>query len=383
MDSHIFKNEREEPMKALVIGGTGPTGPYIIDGLVTRGYEPVILHRGTHEVDFVSEFEHIHADPHFEESVVPALEGRSFDLVIATYGRLRLLVDLLAEKTDRVITVGGTVYERQQWSRSAGEDASRDLSHKLVSRVQQTEEAIMEVHAAGRVNLTHLRYPNLYGPRQLAPREWSIIRRIRDRRTDIPVIDGGLTLESRAYVENAAQAVLLSVDKPEASAGRMYHVADELTPTDGERAVAIANAMGASVELVNYPRAAGLPAYFWAVGRNLEAMGSEGPPPTHHKLLDSSRIREELGYEDVLGFEEAVKRTVDWYLENPLEPGGDDERRIGDPFDYVAEDRFKAALDDFLKATEQIEFAGVTLRHSYDHPKKPESVVEKAGYSGS
>jgi nucleoside-diphosphate-sugar epimerase len=378
-----YEEERKLRMKALVIGGTGPTGPYIIDGLVARGYEPVILHRGTHEVDFVSKFEHIHADPHFEDAVVPALEGRRFDLVIATYGRLRLLVDLITDKTDRVITVGGTVYERQQWSRPADENASRDLSHKLVNRVQQTEEAIMAVHDSGRVSLTHLRYPNLYGPRQLAPREWSIIRRIRDGRTDIPVIDGGLTLESRAYVENAAQAVLLSVDKPEASAGRMYHVADEVTPTDAERALAIASAMGKDIELVNYPREAGLPAYFWAVGRNLEAMGSDGPPPTHHKLLDSSRIRDELGYEDVLGFEEAVKRTVDWYQENPLELGSDDERRIGDPFDYVAEDRFKAALEEYLAATEQIEFAGVTLRHSYDHPKKPETVVEKTGYSGS
>lgn len=357
-------------MKALVIGGTGPTGPFIIDGLVSRGYEPVILHRGTHEVDFVEQFEHLHADPHFEDPVRDVLQGRTFDLVVATYGRLRVLVELLTDKTQRVVTVGGTVYERQKWSAPADETASRDLSHKLVARIQETEQAVL-AHHGRELNLTHLRYPNLYGPRQLAPREWSIIRRLRDGRTDIPVMDGGLTLESRAYVENAAHAVLLVIDHPEASGGRVYHVTDELTPTDGERAQAIAAVMGAQIRLVNYPREAGRPAYFWGGGRNLESMGKDGPPPTHHKLLDGSRIREELGYRDVLGFEDAVAKTVAWYLENPLEPGGDDELRIGDPFDYEAEDRFVVALEDFRARCEALDFAGVTLRHSYDHPKAP------------
>jgi nucleoside-diphosphate-sugar epimerase len=358
-------------VKALVVGGTGPTGPFIIDGLVARGYEPVILHRGTHEVDFVERFEHLHADPHFEDSVRDALGDRTFDLVVATYGRLRILVDILADRTERMVTIGGTVYERQRWSRPAGESASRDVSHKLVSRVQETEEAILARHDAAHLNLTHLRYPNLYGPRQLAPREWSIIRRILDGRTTIPVIDGGLTLEGRAYVENAAHAVLLAIDHPGRAAGRIYHVTDEVTPTDAERALAIAAAMGAEIELVNYPRAAGRPAYFWGGGRNLESMGSGGPPPTHHKLLDGSRIRDELGYHDIVDFEDAIATTVEWYMKNPLERGGPDESRIGDPFDYAAEDRFAAALEEFVERCGALDFAGVTLTHSYDHPKRP------------
>lgn len=355
-------------MQALIIGGTGPTGPFIVEGLLARGYEPVILHRGTHEVDFVADFEHLHADPHFEEPVREALGSRSFDLVIASYGRLRLLVGLLAGRTERLVTIGGTVYERQHWSRPADETAGRDVSHKLVARVQETEDAILQTFAEGTFVGTHVRYPNLYGPRQLAPREWSVIRRIVDGRTTIPVMDGGLTLESRAYVENAAHAVLLCVDRPDASAGRVYHVADEVTPTDGERALAIAQVMGVDVRLVDYPPVAGRPAWFWGGGRNLESMGRPGPPPTHHKLLDTTRLRSELGFRDPVGFEEAVRRTVDWYIEHPLERGGDDEQRIGDPFDYAAEDIFVAALDEFIQRCADIEFCGVTLRHSYDHP---------------
>lgn len=357
-------------MDALVIGGTGPTGPFIVRGLVERGYTPVILHRGSHEVDFLAEFEHLHADPHFEEPVREVLGDRRFDIVVASYGRLRLLVDVLAGHTERLITIGGTVYERQRWSAPADETAGRATAHKLVARVEQTEQAVMARHADGTFNLTHLRYPNLYGPRQLAPREWSVVRRIRDGRRTIPVLDGGLTLESRAYVENAAHAVLLAVDNPKLSSGRIYHVADQVTPTDGERAEAIAAAMGAEIELVNYPRSAGRPGYFWGGGRNLESMGQPGPPPTHHKLLDSSRIREELGFVDLVGFDEAVRRTVEYYLEHPLEPGGDEEARIGDPFDYRAEDEFERELQAFVDRCDAVSFSGVVLRHSYDHPKK-------------
>ena len=360
-------------MKVLIVGGTGPTGPFIVQGLVDRGYEPVILHRGTHEVDFVEAYEHIHADPHFEEPLREVLEGRSFDLVIASYGRLRILVEVLKGVTDRLITIGGTAYAKTPHSAPATEDSPRSPTHKLVQRIVETEQSLRDAHDQGHFNLSHLRYPNLYGPRQLSPREWSIIRRLEDGRREIPVMDGGLTLESRAFVENAAHAVLLTVDQPESSAGQFYHVADSFTPSDADRALAIAQAMGLEVRLVNYPREASRPARFWAVGRNLEYMDDPGPPPTHHKLLDITKLEQDLGYRDLVTFDEAISRTVEWYRQNPLERGGKEESRIGDAFDYEGEDRLREALDEYLERANQLEFADVTLSHSYDHPKKPQT----------
>ena len=37
-------------MRALVIGGTGPTGHFVVNGLIARGFEVSILHTGNHEV---------------------------------------------------------------------------------------------------------------------------------------------------------------------------------------------------------------------------------------------------------------------------------------------------------------------------------------------
>jgi hypothetical protein len=52
--------------------------------------------------------ERIVGDPPFKESLDKALVGRRFDLVIATYGRIRHVAQVLREHTERLITIGGS-----------------------------------------------------------------------------------------------------------------------------------------------------------------------------------------------------------------------------------------------------------------------------------
>ena len=360
-------------MKALVIGGTGPTGPLIVSGLQERGYEPVILHRGTHEIPELEGLEHIHADPHFAETLSEGIGDRRFDLVLATYGRIRLLGEVLAGKSERLITVGGTAYADLNGLR-AHEGSPRAVSNKIVQKIVETEEALLAAHEAGVFNLTHLRYPNLWGARQLAPREWAIIRRVRDGRPFIPVANGGLTLESKAYVENAAHAVLLAVDKPSESAGQMYNVADDETRPDYVRVMDIVRAMGSDAGLLNLPEEATGPASFWGIGRDLNFSREGRPPRTIHKLLDNGKIARELGYRDLVPYEEAVRRTVEWYQQHPIAPGSEDEKQLSDPFDYAAEDAYARLLAEFVEATKAVGFGGVEYVHQYSHPKEPTRV---------
>ncbi len=49
-------------------------------------------------------------------------------------------------------------------------------------------------------------------------------------------------------------------------------------------------------------------------------------------LLDSTRIRSELGYAERAGFPEALRRTVEWEAANPPDPVN------AAVFDYAAED---------------------------------------------
>ena len=89
--------------RALVIGGTVPTGPDVLRELLARVYDVTILHTGTHEPDdpVLAEVEHIHADPHFRETLTDAVRGREFDVVLAMYGRMALNVEVFAGRCER------------------------------------------------------------------------------------------------------------------------------------------------------------------------------------------------------------------------------------------------------------------------------------------
>ncbi|OGW16861.1 MAG: hypothetical protein A3G93_10810 [Nitrospinae bacterium RIFCSPLOWO2_12_FULL_45_22] len=361
-------------MKALIIGGTGPTGPYMIEGLLKRGYDVTIFHRGTHEIDLPKEVEHIHGDPHFVETLEAALGSRTFDLVIAAYGRLRYVAQVMKRRTPRFIALGGIgVYKGfvDPGHHPPGgllvptpEDAPlisdpevNCFAHLMVL----SEEAVMQAHREGYYNATIYRLPMVYGARQPIPMEWSVMRRILDGRKYIVIPDGGLSLETRGYAENVAYAMLLAVDQPEKSAGQIYNVGDEKVLSLYEWIVLITNIMGYSWELVNMPENLARPSrpYLSYSGK------------TSHRVMDITKIKRDLGYRDPVPVEEGLRRTVNWYLEHRPAPGGEVEQRLQDPFDYQAEDRlieaYKASVDRLL----QIPYALEGRYHPYAHPREP------------
>ena len=358
-------------MQALVVGGTGPTGPYIVNGLLERGYKVAIFHRGTHEISAIPpEVEHIHGDPHFLETIEESLEGRTFDLAIVTYGRVRFLAQALVGKVGRFISVGGVASYRgylqpeslrpRGMSTPVSEQApvvSDEAEHRFSYLIAQTEQTVFDYHPQA----THFRYPYVYGPRQLIPREWSVVRRILDRRPHIILADGGLTLTTRGYTANLAHSVLLAVDEPADAAGQIYNCGDEQQFTFGQIVESIATKMACELEIISMPYELALPARPYISEQT-----------THHRLMDTSKIQTQLGYCDVHTSEEALGLTVDWLLENQPEPGGDLEQRLQDSFDYDGEDRVIAAWRGAIAEVANVEFKLLGERHHpYAHPKKP------------
>ena len=93
---------------ALVIGGTGPTGPYVVNGLLDRGFRVTILHTGRHETSLIGpEVEHIHSNPFDIERTADDLGDRTFDLAVIMYGRLRDLASLLRGRVNHFVSIGG------------------------------------------------------------------------------------------------------------------------------------------------------------------------------------------------------------------------------------------------------------------------------------
>jgi nucleoside-diphosphate-sugar epimerase len=227
--------------------------------------------------------------------------------------------------------------------------------------IAMTEEAVMRGHGKGDYNATLFRYPYVYGPYQLVPREWCVIRRILDKRPYIILSDGGLTLTTHGYAANLAHAVLLAADQPEASAGQIYNCGDEQVLTLHQWVEVITRTMNYQWEIICLPNAVAYPA------RALTLQDV-----SQHRVMDLSKIKNQLGYKDLLPTEEALARTVHWYLEHSPERGGEIERRLQDPFNYPAEDQLVAVFRESLQRMAAIPFAVESTRpHPYAHPKTP------------
>ena len=93
---------------ALVIGGTGPTGPSLVNGLLAQGFKTAILHTGRHEVDTIPpQVEPIHTNPFKIDELAGALGDRTFDVVYAMYGRQRDIAPWFVGRTGKFVVVGG------------------------------------------------------------------------------------------------------------------------------------------------------------------------------------------------------------------------------------------------------------------------------------
>lgn len=358
-------------VKALLIGGTGPTGAHIIRGLLERDYNVTMLNRGSRDSNAVpGEVERLRGDPHFPDTLDRVLGGRSFDLAIATYGRIRYVAEVLSTRTDRLITVGGTPGYRgfadAGQNFPAGMPVPTRESDALVVRqeegkfgflVKATEDAVMHQHAEGRMNVTHFRYPVVYGPRQLRTVifEW-VMQRCRDQRPHVVLPDGGLTLLTRGFSENMAQAVLLAVDDPLMSGGKIYNCGDERQFTLAQWVEIISVEMDWPLDIVTVPDAYASP--------TREMITFHGS--SHHQLLDLDLIKRDLGYKDVVNPVEGIRRTVRWLIDNPPEP----DEVAGITRFYEIENRLIEIYDAAANKAAALDHDEGDYHHAYAHPRE-------------
>jgi len=181
-------------------------------------------------------------------------------------------------------------------------------------------------------NATHFRYPYVYGPYQLVPREWCVVRRILDRRPFILLPEDGLTLCHYGYAENLAHAVLLAVDQPQASAGQVYNCSDEEVLTLRQVVEIVSSALARPLEIVSMP-------YSLSVCARPLVMQSLAT----RRVFDLAKLRTQLGYRDRVPAREALARTALWLEAHPLAAAGIEEKVLQDPFDYAAEDALVSA----------------------------------------
>jgi nucleoside-diphosphate-sugar epimerase len=231
---------------------------------------------------------------------------------------------------------------------------------KLGQRVVEADTEIRLGHLRGDYLATLLRYPRVYGPRQPGAAEWSIIRRILDGRRRILVPDGGFLIQSVLYVENAARIVLSAIENRDASAGQVFNCADPEPITHRKWINLIAGVMNAEVELVSAPMASAKPSWPYA----------RFPLTDGHHILDTQKMQRLLPHEPT-PLAIGMRRTVEWYMQDPDNRGRTVEPQLRDPFRYDVEDKLFAAIDEARDRIDAIEVPDMDMAHTYTHPTAP------------
>lgn len=368
----------------LVVGGTGPTGPHILEGLLQRGFDVTIFHRGTHEPPDLPEVRHIHGDPHFRETIADSLGDKTFDVVLAAYGRTKYLAEAFVGRTDHFLAIGGSPryagFNEPQLLSPQGPamplredspsalmlDAAASPAIKFAHLIVRTEEAVFESHP----DATFFIYPIVYGPRTVWPWEWSVIRRVRDGRKHLFIPDEGLALQGRVAARNAAELLLCAIDQPDRAKGQRFNAGDEHQYTVRQWVELLLDALGADPELVSVPSSV-VP---WVRAMYLPTAGSVA----NHTLLDTSKARYELGLRDVIGIREAVAEIVEWYEQHPVDEAN--SPAFVDKFDYALEDKLVSlwhdrSADVYTQARQELP----ADEHPMAHPKSAGVLSDQKG----
>ena len=364
--------------RTLVIGGTGPTGPDVLRELLARGHDVTILHTGKHEPaeQVLAEVEHIHADPHFRETLTEAVRGRAFDVVLAMYGRMALNVEVFAGRCERFVSIGGNPGHRGSLNRRTStpegmqilaNEESPTTTESATSRdrfglkIAEAEDAVFAAHRAGAFSATHVRYPIIYGTRSMAWLERWAVRRITKGHRRLLVPDGGLSIYSQSAARNAAHAIGLVLDAPDVAGGELYQCADDRQHSVAQWLELIAEHLDASIELVSAPL---------DLARPVWPLLPLGPLATRPSLVDTTKIRRELGYADVVDPVDALGELVRHLAAAPESTPPDNDDPEGEAAVIAAMDR---ARDQLTASLGWEPFEEKPDWHPYAHPKAPGS----------
>jgi nucleoside-diphosphate-sugar epimerase len=307
-------------VRILIIGGTGMTGPFLVRGLLAQGHEVHLLHRQESASPLLAGAHQWLAD----RDQLPALRPRIAELgpevvVHMVAFQERHAADLLAAASgiaSRIVIISSCDVYRAYGCLHRAEAGPIERGPLAETAPLRTR---FELHGGGyekiavervaacdpRLPCTILRYPAVYGPGDAQHRLRAWVRRMDDGRP--AVLLGAAQAGFRfaiGYVENVAAAAASAITHPAAS-GRVYNCGDPQTPTAGDWLASVAAAIGWRGRILLAPEAA-LPTHL-ATPYDYQ----------HHLVVDTTRLRDELGFTEPVAPAERLARTIAWERAHP------------------------------------------------------------------
>jgi nucleoside-diphosphate-sugar epimerase len=309
-------------MRILVIGGTGFLGPPLVRQLADLGHEVAVFHRGNTTIDLPAE--HILGS----RSDLPAIRPKAdvvLDLILSSGAQARALMDTLRGLARRVVAASSVDVYRACGVFHGSEEGPIEptpltedspLRTKLqtyppeqVKMLQQVFPWLDDEYDKIPVERAILGDPDLPGAVLRLPMIYGPGDRLHRLRPLLQQMDAGGPIRfdplhaawrgPRGYVENVAAALALAAIDDRAI-GRIYNVVDRPAFSELEWAQKVAEVAGWTGEI---------------------AIGAADRPPgnlAQHWEADSTRIREELGWREIVPVDDAIRRTIEWERAQPL-----------------------------------------------------------------
>lgn len=328
-------------MRIMVIGGTGFIGPSVVTNLWEMGHEITVFHRGKTLVDLPGQIKHILGDRrhladftdvfrHFAPQVV-------LDMFPFAEEEARSVMNIFRGISQRVVAISSQdVYRAYGILNRFEVDAVEPVPMTEDARLREElypyrgrikglddyEKILVERVVMNDPELvgTILRLPMVYGPRDKQHRLFEFLKRMDDNRPAILLEEGlGQWRWTHGYVENVAAAIVLAIISERAK-GRIYNVGDLETMTMAQWVEKIGQVAGWSGKVIVVPT------------HYLPTQMRTTINTSQHLVIDTNRMRKELGYQESVPLEEALKRTIIWERTHPP------DKVDPDRFDYATED---------------------------------------------
>jgi nucleoside-diphosphate-sugar epimerase len=335
-------------MRILLIGATGFIGSYVTTELQSLGHHVCVFHRGktsvTNAEEIIGDRKCIADNKKDLSRFAPDVV---VDMVLSSRAQAEQFMNVFRDFARRAVVLSSMdVYRAAGLLHGTEPGPLQALPLTEMSEVRRNRQVYPLASVKALQNIfewldeeydkvsveqtvqndaalpaTILRLPMVYGPGDRLHRLFPILKRIADgRRNLLFASDAAAWRGSRGYVENVAHAIALAATLNQA-ARRVYNIAEPTTSTELEWARLVARTARWQGDFVTLP-AQRAPAHLRS-GNNL----------AQHWVADSQRIREELGYAEVIPLDEGLRRTIAWESQNP--PAQVDSRQ----FDYDAEDK--------------------------------------------
>ncbi|MGH7230846.1 MAG: SDR family oxidoreductase [Nitrospiraceae bacterium] len=302
-------------MKILVTGGAGFIGSHCVDRLVQEGHEVVVvdnlstgkrrnLNRAAEfykldiqnsrlEQVFKKERPSLLVHLAAQMDVRRSVEDPIFDAQVNVLGTLNLLEQAVKHGTRKVVfaSSGGAIYGEQEVFPAPESHSTRPLSPYGISKLTG-EHYLAYYHRVSGIQHVILRYSNVYGPRQDPEGEAGVVAIFTQKMLngEQPIINGnGRQTRDFVFVEDVVEANLAVMGQ---EIQGTYNVGTGRETSVNDLFRLLSECTGCGWKGVHGPAKKGEQA---------------------RSVIDSTKLRQDLGWDPRVSVEDGLKRTVEFF----------------------------------------------------------------------